>query len=217
MTDFDIGYARDWQPLERLLESVNRPGDFCTHGRVFAPMPRLEVDGVGTLSFPVPEFQVRALIGVAERAPYGRGEETLLDTSVRDCRQIDNARIRLCGGTWPETFSGLLKAAADGLGCPPERFDAQLYKLLIYETGGFFAAHRDTEKADGMVATLSVSLPVSGAGGELVVRHRDREVSIDMTAAEPSELAYAAFYADCSHETRPFLPSPAVLLASPDP
>ena len=99
-----------------------------------------------------------------------------MDTSVRDCRQIDSARIRLGGSAWPETFSGLLKAAAEGLGCPPERLDAQPYKLLIYETGGFFAAHRDTEKANGMVATLSLSLPVSGAGGELVVRHRNREV-----------------------------------------
>ena len=203
MTDFDIDYAGDWHPLERLLESVSRPGDFCTHGRVFVPMPRIEVDGVGTLSFPVPESQVRALIRVAERAPYGKGEETLLDTSVRDCRQIDSARIGLGGGAWTDTFSGLLKAAAKGLGCPPERLDARLYKLLIYETGGFFAAHRDTEKADGMVATLSLSLPVSGAGGELVVRHRDREASIDMTAAEPSELVYAAFYADCEHETKP--------------
>ena len=203
MTDFDIGYARDWQPFERLLESVSRPGDFCTHGRVFVPMPTIEVEGVGPLSFPVPDSQVQALIGVAERAPYGRGEETLLDTSVRDCRQIDSARVRVGGSAWEDTFSGILKDAAEGLGCPPERLDAGLYKLLIYETGGFFAAHRDTEKADGMVATLSLSLPVSGTGGELVVRHRDREVSIDMTAAEPSELVYAAFYADCSHETRP--------------
>ena len=54
-----------------------------------------------------------------------------------------------------------------------------------------------------MVATLSVSLPVSGTGGELAVRHRGREVRIDMNAAEPSELPYAAFYADCEHETRP--------------
>ena len=106
MTDFDIGYARDWQPLERLLESVNRPGDFCAHGRVFAPMPRLEVDGVGTLSFPVPESQVRALIGVAERAPYGKGEETLVDTSVRDCRQIDSARIRLVAALGQRRFPG---------------------------------------------------------------------------------------------------------------
>ena len=29
-----------------------------------------------------------------------------------------------------------------------------------------------------------------------------REVSVDMNAAEPSELVYAAFYADCTHETQ---------------
>lgn len=69
MTEFDIGYARDWQPLERLLESVNRPGEFCTHGRLFVPMPRLDVEGTGMLSFPVPEDQVRSLIDAAERAP----------------------------------------------------------------------------------------------------------------------------------------------------
>ena len=33
-------------------------GDFCAHGRLFAPMPRLEVDGAGMLSFPVPEAQL---------------------------------------------------------------------------------------------------------------------------------------------------------------
>ncbi len=153
MTDFDIDYARDWRPLERLLESVNRAGEFCTHGRLFVPMPRLEVDGVGMLSFPVPVAQIRALIKAAERAPYGKGTETLVDTAVRDCRQIDGARIRLGGAAWAETFSSLLNSVATGLGCPAERLDARLYKLLIYETGGFFVAHRDTEKADGMVAT----------------------------------------------------------------
>ena len=203
MTAFDIEYAVDRQPLQELLESVDRPGGFCTHGRLFVPMPRLEVEGVGVLSFPVLDSQVRALVEVAERAPYGKGTDTLVDTSVRDCRQIGAARIRLGGGAWAETLSTILDAAAAGLGCPKGRLDAQLYKLLIYETGGFFAPHRDTEKAGGMIATLSVSLPVSGAGGELIVRHRDREVRIDMDANEPSELAYAAFYADCTHETRP--------------
>ena len=54
-----------------------------------------------------------------------------------------------------------------------------------------------------MIATLSVSLPTAGAGGELVVRHRDRERTIDMTTGEPSELTFAAFHADCTHEIRP--------------
>ncbi len=189
--------------VEKLLLSVERPGDFCAHGRLLAPMPRLEVEGAGALSFPVPEAQVRALIAAAERAPYGKGTETLVDRSVRDCWQVDADRVRLAGAAWPETFAGILGSAAAGLGCPPDRLDAQLHKLLIYEPGGFFAAHRDTEKADGMIATLSISLPIAGAGGELVVRHGDRERVFDMTAGEPSELAFAAFYADCTHEVRP--------------
>ncbi len=189
--------------IEKLLLSVDRPGDYCAHGRLLAPMPRLEVRGAGALSFPVPEPQIRALIGAAERAPYGKGTATLVDRSVRDCWQIEPERVRLAGAAWRETFASILESAAVGLGCAPDRLDAQLHKLLIYEVGGFFSAHRDTEKADGMIATLSISLPAAGAGGELVVRHRDRESTIDMTAGEPSELAFAAFYADCSHEVRP--------------
>ena len=163
----------------------------------------MEVDGAGTLSFPVPEAQVRALIAAAERAPYGKGADTLVDTSVRDCWQIDSTRVRLSGKACPDTLAKILDAAAAGLGCASDRLDARLYKLLVYEKGGFFSPHRDTEKADGMIATLSISLPTMGDGGELVVRHRDRDFTVDVNAGEPSELAFAAFYADCTHEVRP--------------
>ncbi|MDE0407881.1 MAG: hypothetical protein OXN81_08470, partial [Alphaproteobacteria bacterium] len=62
----EIDYAKNCEPLERLLASVDRPGDFCAGGRGFAPMPVLAVEGVGTLSFPVPDAQVEALIAAAE-------------------------------------------------------------------------------------------------------------------------------------------------------
>ena len=200
----DIEYSGD-RALERLLRTIERPGDFCAHGKLFAPMPRLEVDGAGMLSFPVPGPQLRALIEVAERAPYGKGSNTLVDRSIRDCWQIDADRIRLAGAAWPDTFSRILDAVASGLGCPRDRLDAHFYKLLVYERGGFFSAHRDTEKASGMIATLSIALPTAGEGGELVVGHQDREFTIDMKVEEPSELAFAALYADCVHETRPVL------------
>lgn len=202
MGAIDLEYGAD-AGMERLLRSIDRAGDFCVHGRLVAPMPRLEVEGIGMLSFPVPEPQLRALIGVAGRAPYGKGPETLIDTSVRDCRQIEPERIRLAGEAWPETFAKILDRAASGLGCPGDRLEARLYKLLIYERGGFFAAHRDTEKAPGMIATLTVSLPVAGEGGELIVRHRGGEIAVDMNVEEPSGFAFAAFYADCRHEVRP--------------
>ena len=200
----EIEYATGLEALERLLASINRPGDFCVHGRTFAPMPMVTVEGLGLLSFPVADTQVQALIQAGDRAPYGKGAETLVDTGVRDSWQIDGGRIALGGQAWTETFATIMHAVAEGLGCPGE-LEARPYKLLVYEPGGFFAAHRDSEKADGMIGTLSVSLPAVSAavGGELVVRHGEREMRANMSVSEPSELAWAAFYADCVHETEP--------------
>lgn len=189
--------------LTELLQSVDRPGDYCAHGRFFLPMPTVEVEGVGALSFPVLDAQIEALINAAERAPYGKGSETVVDATVRDCWQVDAARLQIGGRAWDDTFQTILDAATEGLGCDAEDLVAHPYKLLVYPTGGFFAPHRDTEKVDGMVATLAVSLPTAGAGGELAVRHAGREIVVDMNAEEPSELVFAAFYSDCSHETRP--------------
>ena len=73
----EVDYATNCEPLERLLASVDRPGDFCASGRSSAPMPVLAVAGVGALSFPVPDAQVEALVAAAEHAPYGKGWETV--------------------------------------------------------------------------------------------------------------------------------------------
>ena len=198
-----IEYGHEHERIEHLLRTVDRPGDYCVGGRLYTPMPRVVVDGAGELSFPIPDAQIRALIAAAERAPYGKGTETLVDTSVRDCWQIDATRVRVTGRAWPDSFAKVMDLVAAGLGLPAERLGAELYKLLVYRPGGFFAEHRDTEKVPGMVATLSLSLPTPGAGGALVVRHGGREEVIDLNAGEPSELSFAAFYADCLHEVRP--------------
>ena len=126
----DLEYGAD-VALETLLRSIDRPGDVCANGRLFAPMPRLEVEGAGMLSVPVPEAQVRALIAAAERAPYGKGPDTLVDTSVRDCWQIGPKRIRLAGGAWAGTFAKILAAAASGLGCPGDRLADQAVRDLF--------------------------------------------------------------------------------------
>ena len=203
MSSVKVAYNEKEAPLEVLLRTIDRPGDYCTQDRMLVPMPRVEVEGARTLSFPITEEQARALAAVAQPAPYGKGAQTLVDRSVRACRQIDPERVRITGGAWRDTLEQVVARAATGLGCPPEQTSAQLYKLLVYEKGGFFAPHRDTEKVDGMVATLVLSLPVAGAGGELVIRHREHEKVVDLRTDEPSELAFAAFYADCVHEIRP--------------
>lgn len=189
--------------LSELISSIDRPGDYCVDGRFYTPMPRIRVGGGGHLAFPLQLTHLLDLIALGERAPYGRGEQTILDRSVRDCWQVSPERVRLGGPSWNKTFDHILSRAAEGLGYPRDTVQAELYKLLVYETGGFFAPHRDTEKVDGMVATLVVALPVEGKGGELIIRHHDRETVVDMCSDDPSELVFAAFYADCEHETRP--------------
>lgn len=86
-------------------------------------------------------------------------------------RQIEATRVRLAGRAWPDSFAKVIGSVADGLGLPAERLGVELYELLLYRPGEFFAQHRDTENVPGMVATLSPSLPTPGAEGELVVMH----------------------------------------------
>jgi hypothetical protein len=54
--------------------------------------------------------------------------------------------------------------------------EARLSKLLLYEQGGHFSAHQDTEKERGMIGTLVVQLPCAQGhtGGRLTVRHRGK-------------------------------------------
>lgn len=188
--------------LAALLATVRRPGDFYAAGRIETLAPRLEVEGVGQIALPLLAVQAEQIIAVAQRAPYGRGAETIVDTGVRRTWQIGPERVRLGGKHWQATLGRVVALAAEGLGVD-EPVSAELYKLLVYDKGSFFVGHRDTEKAPGMFATLVLALPAQSSGGELVVRHKGREARLDLAGDEPSELAYAAFYADCVHEVLP--------------
>src|SRR5215213_4937824 len=188
--------------LAVVLDTVRRPGDFFAAGTAELLAPLLEVEGVGPVALPLLPMQARELIAVAEPAPYGRGEETVIDPAVRRCQQIGPDRVRIRGRHWAQTLEMILARVAEGLGVDAP-ITAELYKLLLYNEGSFFIGHRDTEKTPGMFATLVIALPSSFAGGELVVRHKGREVRLDLRCDDPAEAAFAAFYADCVHEVLP--------------
>ncbi|MDE2379594.1 2OG-Fe(II) oxygenase [Bradyrhizobium sp.] len=188
--------------LLNILRSVERPGDFCTGGIREIFMPTIDVDGVGRLAFPILPVQAERLAAIAEAAPHGRGEETVVDREVRRTWQVDSAKVRIGGCHWEKTLAALVADTALGLGVS-EPVAADFYKLLVYDAGSFFVDHRDTEKVPGMFATMVIVLPSTHSGGELVIKHLGREVVLDLRAEEPSQVGFAAFYADCVHEVRP--------------
>ena len=89
------------------------------------------------------------MIAIAERAPYGRGAATIVDTSVRRTWQIGRDQVKVGGKHWHGTLDRIVALATDGLGVS-EPVSAELYKLLVYDKGSFFVSHRDTEKEPGM-------------------------------------------------------------------
>ena len=188
--------------LAALLGTVQTPGDFYAAGTSAMPLPRIDVDGIGPIALPLLGVQADALIALAERAPFGRGEETLIDTSVRRTWQIGADQVRIQGAQWDLTLAAIVARVASGLGVAGTVLP-ELYKLLVYDQGSFFVSHRDTEKTPGMFATLIIAPPSLHVGGELIVHHGGREARLDLCCADPSELAFAAFFADCPHEVLP--------------
>ena len=94
-----ISYAADRSGLVRLLSTELTAAPW-TSGEGDTG-PTIEVDAE-TLCPPASAEEVDRLVKMATPAPYGRGEETVLDAQVRDARQIEagsGAAVRkLLGG-----------------------------------------------------------------------------------------------------------------------
>ena len=71
--------------LTKMLLSINdKPGTFATDGVLrSSPLPGLKIEGIGPICFPLCSDQAKKIINVASQAPFGLGEKTLIDESVR--------------------------------------------------------------------------------------------------------------------------------------
>jgi hypothetical protein len=189
----------------RLAEAIGqaaKASKFCVAGCLPAVDPGIEVDGLGPIRFPLRPATAKKLAGQCRVAPYGKGTRTFVDRKVRDTLELDPKKFRL-GQEWDAVVARAAQLAAEQLGLPAERVEARLYKLLVYEKGGFFLPHRDSEKHDGMVASLIVVLANPFEGGALVVRHGAVKQTLAFEEAAHGKAAcYAAFYADCEHEVQ---------------
>ena len=126
------------------LNSVTRPGSFANGGAFQLPLPALKINGVdGVVGIPANDAQAKAIIAVCSQAPYGRGEETIVDTSVRNTWQLDPAHFTIMNPKWNTQIKNLTNVVERELGCDPSlNVRCELYKFLLYEQGSFFKVFR---------------------------------------------------------------------------
>ena len=191
--------ARDW--LARLLAEGQAGGSDSAMRLLPGDAVELLVTDVGAVALPVRAAQARRLISVARPARFGRGEETLSDSTVRDTWELTPAQVIVGGARWEAHLDEALTHFRGELGLPAgSRLRAELHSMLVYGKGQFFLPHQDSEKHDEMVATLVVSLPSVHSGGELVVDDGGVERTY---RGSRDDLVLVAFFADRRHEVRP--------------
>ncbi|MGF6884461.1 hypothetical protein ABIA39_005696 [Nocardia sp. GAS34] len=187
--------------IGEFMRSVRPPGSFTARRTASAADLAIEVEGIGPLRFPVALTQALELRRIARPARYGLGEQTLLDPGVRDTGEIPLELVTVDQDRWRHRLAPILDALRFDLGLPPDcELSAELHSMLVYGPRQFFRRHRDSEKSDGMIATLVVTLPSFFEGGELVVEHRGERV---VDHGSPGEIGLVAFYTDCEHEVLP--------------
>ncbi|EGC32995.1 hypothetical protein DICPUDRAFT_98697 [Dictyostelium purpureum] len=209
----EVEYNESLIKLQEILESEKEispegndysKSNYYCEGILENADTQVDIDGFGQLEFPCQEKQLKMLIEkLGIRAPYGKGGETITDLSVRKVWQIPADQINLNHPTWPKTVDTILNKLKNELGVFDEKIQANLYKMLIYDQGGFFLPHTDSEKEHRMFGTLVIVLPSSHKGGDLIIKHGNKSVTLNLENDQLNQLKYSSFYSDCQHEVKP--------------
>ncbi|KZT09482.1 uncharacterized protein LAESUDRAFT_756442 [Laetiporus sulphureus 93-53] len=162
-----------------------------------APNPALRVEGLGTIGLPLSIRDAEAIKSKAEPAPFGMGERTVLDKSVRDTWEIDAKQIRFENPAW-KTFLG-----STYVGSPIIRVAVFSSLRPLSPCIASFLPHVDTEKMDGMFATIVIVLPSKFSGGAVHVSRGSLSSVYDCSPKSLFETSVLAWYTDVKQEVKP--------------
>lgn len=201
--------------IEEFKAGVNEDSSFATAGELVSVPPVCVAEGVGRIGYPLCSQQATALLKVATQAPFGKGTKTVVDTDVRQAWQISSDLVKIDPQWLNSSLSALVADCCRQLGINAKMMNvrAELYKMLLYEKGGHFKKHKDTERGQGMFGSLLIQLPAQHEGGHLCVEHAGLELKFEHDKDSADKAYYAAFYADCDHELQPVTSGLRLVLA----
>ncbi|KAK5714598.1 hypothetical protein LTR15_010780 [Elasticomyces elasticus] len=181
------------------IDGVRGTGSFATFSTIpYLPDPYLTVDAGRPLMLPLSHPDAQRIIAASHPAPFGRGNETIIDQSVRKTWELNCDQLNIHNPAFQTYIANALRDSCKGLGLESH---AQLYKLLLYEPGAKFKPHTDTEKAPGMFGTMIISLPSCHEGGTIELSHSG--MVKQFSTSRQAGASTAAWYSDVRHEIKP--------------
>jgi hypothetical protein len=164
--------------------------------------PGLHITGLGQVGLPVAAREAEAISKICKQAPFGKGAQTIVDTSVRRTWELDPSEFECQNPAWKGFVDTILRRVENDMGIS-FRTQAQLYKLLLYEEGAFFKSHRDSEKVPGMYGTLVLCLPSEHTGGDVRLVQGKTERVLRTASGSKFDMSALAWYSDVKHEVKP--------------
>ncbi|KAJ7129787.1 hypothetical protein C8R44DRAFT_777696 [Mycena epipterygia] len=164
------------------------------------PNPILRLGSLGHVGLPLSSREAKHVISHCIQAPFGKGERTLVDKSVRDTWEMDASQVHFDNPAWKIFMNKVRQEVCLKLGLTAGQISTvrcEPYKLLLYETGSH------TEKAKGMFATVVVVLPSPFQGGAAHLSHGALSTIIDSSSHSLSTVSVLAWYTDVVHEIKP--------------
>ena len=200
--------------LKEILDDTDHKGDFCVGKNISTKIPhlspRITIKGMEDneqFAYPLIDYQAKRIRSFAEEATVRKGLDTVLDKSIHKAWEIDAAQVKFCDlERWQTALKQIVLDCSASLGINTSQqanVTANLYKLFLYEPGGYLKKHHHTEKESGMFGTLIIQLPSNFTGGAIHIEHAGEKKTFDFSSNSSEGLYATAFYADCEHELLP--------------
>lgn len=129
-----------------LISSVRGAGSSATFQSFQEVVnPGIHLEGIGQISLPLTQPDADRLIAKICKAPFGKGDQTLIDESVRKTWEIDAGEVDFLNPAWAGWFDSVVKTVERELGvvAGPGSIRAEPYKMLLYGEGAFFKPHKE--------------------------------------------------------------------------
>ncbi|KAG9009076.1 hypothetical protein FRB90_008571 [Tulasnella sp. 427] len=193
--------------LENIMTNDLKFGGAFYYNKTYtdAPNPVLRLKSLGRIGLPLSEREAKHIAANSRQAPFGMGERTLVDKEVRDTWEMPGAEVFFDNPNWNGFINQITNevCARLGVNIRASQPRVELYKLLLYETGSHFLAHRDSEKVDGMFATIIIILPSTFTGGTVHLSHAGQKAVVNENKDSFFNTTVLAWYTDVVHEIKP--------------
>jgi hypothetical protein len=132
--------------IHHCLSDVQTDGSFAVFSPLDnAPNPGIYLKNGGVVGLPLSERDALAIVAASHEAPFGKGEQTIIDTSVRKTWELSPDDFELRNPAWMSFIRSTVTAVGVGLGIGAcgRGVSAQLYKMLLYDEGALFKPHQE--------------------------------------------------------------------------